>query len=624
MWHIPKLGGTHTRQNTKLDRFFDQQEKAVSLVRESIQNSLDVNTDENKPVRIVYNFSEMDTEKLRSYFKGPDGFLPSHLEACGAKIIIDSKVRVLCIEDFNTDGLTGETDNKKTGDDDTIISSNFLGFWWSEGLSEKKHGSGGSHGVGKVKLSTSSEYKCFWAFTKRSDDDQEFLLGYSQLKFHILNGSQYFGYARFGNLINDDELRPFNTNDNAELTNSFRSDFSLTRKEETGLSVVIPAVLEEINEENIIKAVLSDFNVAILKKRLEVEVKGKETDVIINSDTIADHTKTFLDANAVTQLSAFQQMLKLCKTGFFVPKDINPQKVSFEANSFSEEDLSLMQKDFDSGKMVAARFPVKITPNDDQSKSLSAWFNVFIQNAELKKNDTPFQSCVRDNLLIRKERFTLSKPYSALLLYVEDAELSEFLKYAEDPGHEKWTLNTLKDTRKYKNDTPLRIIKNSIRNFYNVLAGVEDEKIIKDVSPEIFSIREPSSGENNGTNPPPFPPPIGGRTRSPFTVTQIAGGFKIRKSKFFNDLIDANEITLPLECKISTAYKVPIGNSIRKYNRFDYELENHEQFTTSAKNSEIIGQEKNSIIFKTSHDDFFIQITGFDKNRDVEVQWQLL
>ena len=60
-----------------------------------------------------------------------------------------------------------------------LSGSNFVGFWWNDGISGKGKGSSGSHGVGKTTLTRISGMSLFLAVTKRSDDDRRFLLGFA-------------------------------------------------------------------------------------------------------------------------------------------------------------------------------------------------------------------------------------------------------------------------------------------------------------------------------------------------------------------------------------------------------------------------------------------------------------
>lgn len=98
---------------TQIEQFDnDNIDLGSSLVREVIQNSMDAHNDSG-PVDVhftIRNLSDIGTYKvslLRENLKP----IEEHLEVCG-KPIPDSKepVRLLCIEDFNTTGLTGSAE----------------------------------------------------------------------------------------------------------------------------------------------------------------------------------------------------------------------------------------------------------------------------------------------------------------------------------------------------------------------------------------------------------------------------------------------------------------------------------------------------------------------------------
>lgn len=638
MWIVPEIGPQDTQQNSALDRFFDEQPKAVALVRETIQNSMDASVSNSEPVRVSFSYKEIQTSDLTPYFQGKDSSLMEHLKKCG---ISEKKgtIRALTIEDFNTEGLTGETDNTKILDETgNPISGNFIGFWWSEGQSAKRRGSGGSHGVGKVKLSTSSDYNCFLGLTKRHDDQKELLIGYSQLKVHILNKKRYRSYARFGKLADNNDpqgrLDPYDiaNTDDREYVESFKKAFGLKRTSETGLSVVIPAINDEIAGNEILKAVLTDFYIPILKNKLVVEIHDGGKTIAVNADNISELTAQHLNTKDEEILRAAKKMLSLNHKGCYLTglkSDLgdDPGR-SIEMDDFNGDTLQNMQRDFSQGKMVGAKIPVTIFPKpgpeNPDTKPINCLFSIFVQNNENSVLDR-HSAYVRDNLYIRSENSGLGKPFSIAFVYVENEQLSEFLKYAEDPGHEKWKVTTLREKGHYRKEREtLNFIKASIKNFYNVLEGVEEDEEVRGVSPEIFSITEPGTGPAKGGKSPPPPGPIKTRSKPPFAIVRKNGGFEIKNSKFLSELVNEEDWPLPFRCYVQMGYKKPFGNSVKGYNPFDFQVQDEEKFIIECANTNIKKSENNEILFEVNGEDFSLEITGFDPNRDLEVRCEVL
>lgn len=636
MWVVPKIGPQDTQQNSSLDRFFDEQPKPVALVRESIQNSMDASLGVEEPVKVCFSFNAVESEDLKPFFEAQNGNLIEHLKTCGISEKTGA-IRTLTIEDFNTEGLTGETDNTKVVDEaNNPVAGNFIGFWWSEGQSSKRRGSGGSHGVGKVKLSTSSDYKCFFGLTIRHDDQKELLIGYSQLKVHILNQQRYRSYARFGKLADksapDGKLDPYDTGqgDDKTYVERFKRAFGLQRESETGLSIIIPAINEEIKDTDILKAVITEFYLPILKDKLIVEVRNCGETTTVNSETISELTKHNLSSKESELLLAAQKMLLLNQKGCYrleAELTDDPSR-SLQTSDFNATTLTEMQNAFSEGQMVGVRIPATLYPRpaspNESSKPITRLFSIFIQTDE----DSPLQkhsAYLRDNLLIRKEGSPLSKPYSVAFTYVEDEQLSEFLKHAEDPGHEKWTIRAIREKGFYKKESEtLNSIKNRISELYNILEGLDEDEEITKVSPEIFTITEPTMGNSTGDNTRPDVNPIKARSGAIFNIVRKKGGFRIQNAKFLDAIIKEHDLSLPFKCRVQLGYKKPTGNSIKGYSLFDFQIQETETFTLDFSNITVEERRNNYLAFEVEHSTFHIEITGFDPNRDLEIRCEAL
>ncbi|MEX0608152.1 MAG: hypothetical protein WD016_04500 [Balneolaceae bacterium] len=631
MWLIPELSPNETRQQSKLDRFFDHQTKAQALVRESIQNSLDAGISEEKAVEIKFSFDKLSKDILKKYFDGENHDLEKHLNSCGISIPSKS-IRCLTIEDFRTEGLTGPIDNMEYDDEDNPVSGNFIGFWWSEGLSDKRKGSGGSHGVGKITLSTSSNINTFFAYTVRKDDPRKLLIGYSQLKYHSFDRHQFKGYARYGKIDKNEQIWPYDERKDSKIIEKAQNDFNLKRANESGLSVIIPSIDDEIDFKAIIQSVLKEFYVPLMRGQLKVEVSDLTQYLKIEEDNIISVAEKYLEDKRDKELiKSAQEMLKLLDSKMFYPKhDSDLGKVrgrEILPEDFTEQDLKTMQRNYSLGKMVGTTIPVKVRIQNRKSgkeELKSSRFHIFIQNNEdLKlKRSTNY---IRDKLLINSEGAGTIKPFSVAFLYVNETELSDFLKYAEDPGHERWVYKTLYENGNIdtENDTPLRLIKSSISDFYNVLAGVGEDQIVDNVLPEIFNVPEKKAGgQKGGTSPDPNPDPKT-RSISPFVISKLNGGFKIKQSNDIGPLLDEDLIAIPFRVTIETGYYKITGGGVTKYNSMDFDLSDKDQFEVIHENTKSISRIENKLVVEITANNFSITVTGFDENRDLEIKCQL-
>ena len=631
MWIIPELGPNETRQQSKLDRFFDHQTKAQALVRETIQNSLDAGKDKNSPVKISFSFNKITEEKFKKYFEGKDNDLDKHLKSCGIKPS-SAVYNCLVIEDFQTEGLTGAIDNMSYEDDDTPVSGNFIGFWWSEGLSDKRKGSGGSHGVGKITLSTSSNLNTFLAYTVREDDDKELLIGYSQLKYHSFDKRQFKGYGRFGKKKGT-RIWPYEKNDDAGVIEEFKNDFNLKRLDETGLSVVIPDIDEEINLDKVVESVLKEFYVPLMRGQLEVKVSDQAQELKIGADNIISTSKKYLgDIKDRKLISYAQEMLALLDSKMFYPihgTDLGKVRGRrMLPEDFVESDLEKMQQKFTSGDMVGATIPVKVKVKNKEtgeSETKTSRFNIFIKNEEESKLKRS-TNYIRDKLLINKEGGGVIKPFTVAFIYINDKDLSEFLKYAEDPGHERWVYKTLYENGDIaaEDDTPLRLLKGAVSDFYNLLAGVAEDQKVENVLPEIFAIPEKKTGgKGGGASPDPDPDPKP-RSKSPFVLSKISGGFKVKQSKNVVELLDSGLIDLPFRIKVRMGYYKTTGGGISKYKPLDFDLSETTQFNIILNNAVTISRVNNELVLEITDKKYSVTVNGFDENRDLEIRCQLI
>ncbi len=190
--------------------------EVASLVRESIQNSLDERLDESLPVRMVFTLGEQNEQNNTHYFSS---LLP-HINAVREieAPILSKSARFLAIEDFNTLGLEGgvsaiaRTDEylEKIEREDGSFKESFYFFEWKSGGSNKKSGSKGSWGVGKIVYPRASDAKSYLVYSVRrpyanADAGTELLFGHSILNYRWLDNVRYVPDSPW--MVRDELLR---------------------------------------------------------------------------------------------------------------------------------------------------------------------------------------------------------------------------------------------------------------------------------------------------------------------------------------------------------------------------------------------------------------------------------
>ncbi len=123
--------------------------------------------------------------------------------------------------------------------------------------------------------------------TYRENDSQRMLMGQSVLRVHSLDGqSWYTPYGHYGmfNPMAEHFALPIS---NEQILNTFCDTFSLERRSQPGLSLVIPMPDQSIDVNTILRAVVRQYSYQILSGQLLVQVKSNNSEpIVINGDFV--------------------------------------------------------------------------------------------------------------------------------------------------------------------------------------------------------------------------------------------------------------------------------------------------------------------------------------------------
>jgi hypothetical protein len=255
-WYFRDISNDPSEKElTQQDQFNnDEVILAEALVRETIQNSTDARRSDDDAVRVRFALAEPESPPAHRFFVNLlDGLAP-HLKACGIAMP-DGSRKFMVIEDFETTGLKGAIDRKDDGQ--------FCGFWRRFGRSNKKGSLGGRWGLGKLVFSSSSSIRTLIGLSRRADSPQACLMGQAILKNHRIDGVEM---DSVGFWCRQHAKKGLPSTD-PPFCEDFARIAGLERKTETGLSLVIPYVLPEIEQEHLIAAVLKNYYFPILSSR---------------------------------------------------------------------------------------------------------------------------------------------------------------------------------------------------------------------------------------------------------------------------------------------------------------------------------------------------------------------
>lgn len=392
------LGGQDVGPNNAMAQNFKKHPYA-SLVRESIQNSLDAVADKSKPVRVVYSFKNMRWADYPEFYKIKDhiaGCLDYYINNQNAKDIygemlkrfdeinsLEDSLRYIRISDFNTKGM--KYDENKT-------DSPFYAFVRSAGVSAKETNSaGGSFGFGKAAYFQLSPISTIIVSTCTTKEDRYFE-GVSSLCTHTFEGVKKMSVGYY-----DD-------NNGMPICDETRIPVQFRRADPgTDINILGFNGLSEIEaKEEMKQAVLRNFWLAIYKGRLEVEI---DNDIFINKVTLSNILEaTFPDDEDNSK-----------KVGFDNPRPY------FDAVRFAGSSKQYVKIEDNLPRLGHVEFYV------NKKKGASdkiAYFRELQMLVYSKRNKTNFGM------------------YG--VFYCDDPTGNSYLRRLENPAHDEWSANNWK------------------------------------------------------------------------------------------------------------------------------------------------------------------------------------
>ena len=492
-WHFQPITPGATVREPIAGAFFAADavsEPGEALVREGIQNSLDAALPGRRVyVRIHLDAAGIDPQVAKSYLAGAMTHYTADDNGLRKEDLpqeVDS-ISALIFEDFETHGLQGDPATpyppKERGE------NNFFHFFRAEGLSDKEPGKRGSWGLGKDTFFRASRINTVFGLTVRNDDSRRLLMGKTILKSHWI-GEDYCQDGYFGVTVEGNStVLPIEGNADID---QFQQALGLERRNDTGLSIVVPWFDPEVTEQNLLQAVLKNYSYAILAGDLEVIVETAGIKTILDKDSLLDEARKFSEqSDILATVGLTQWAISGDADGSRLTLDMPTPTRGWTWNRslFTDEMLKVLDEKLKGGDRIAIRVPVTVRKND--GSAVESHFDVYMVNENSSQRLRPV--FVRDGIVISDVRAPFLRGIRALVI-VNDAPLSEFLRQAESPGHMMWQGQQVK--RDYTFGVgDLRFVVESVRRIYDLVAAEdkgEDRRLLADIFPV------PGSGANGG------------------------------------------------------------------------------------------------------------------------------
>jgi len=622
-----------------------------AIVREGIQNALD---EWVKELRQTPNRSYDNQVRIRIFLSGEKYKLPRneydsllsdllpHLieKESGMRDLpnFDDGMKFLVFEDFNTNGLEGDPEeiiskhNKKKG-----VPHNFFWFWRNVGRSGKSDEKLGRWGLGKTVFPASSRINTFWGITiTKNNKDSPLLMGQSILKSHNIGSGEelYKPYGFYGEYKNNQNYFASPV-ENKEIISNFETKFKLKRKNNTGLSIIVPFVTDEITFEGIIYSVVEQYFFPILLSNLSVEVVLEDKNISVSASTIRNITSDIdynnLENKEKLRINSKESFGKLFDFADWINKlddnkliKLNEPAIAnvpmWREALFNKGIFEKLTDKYEKGERLAFLVPLKYHPKDDIGEI--RWFKAF-----LEKDDSlqyPENHFIRNGITITGIT-SLVTPGVRGIVIVDDDKLAKMIGDAENPAHTE----IQKDSKNFKDkyhdgDKCLTFFKNSLQRIFLQLQkpaiGI-DKDFLKDyfyIPKENPVEKEEIEPDDDSTKPPDddssdtaqldFP----AKNTPRLNVIKLNGGFRIsfNEKAVYSSSIEANVVL---------GYMVSRGNPITSYEQFDFEMDKS-PIRIKSKGVNFLAKKLNEISFQILSKDFEIEAMGFDPNRDLVIK----
>lgn len=622
-WCFRPKHPSEKERNPVAGDYFDEEaidRPAQALVREVIQNCLDAR-------------ANGDTVRVRFYVSGKSAALSAqradrwlaqawdHFRAEGGGLRSVPERSDLCpflvVEDRSTIGLEGdpEASDLQPGS----IKNHFYAFFRAEGVSENAGGRG-KWGVGKTVFARSSRVNTLFGLTVRRSDNRRMLMGQTILRYHRVSNTVYAPDGMFGTPGQNGFVLPVT---DANVLEEFCHDFGVRWRDEAGLSVVVPYSHEEIRADAIVKAVAREYFFPILTSKLTVVVESPELiefSRTLDSNSLlesigSDEGDIHGDLRSLIHFAIEEVITLPSGERFFLRAPSSEEPPVWSDSLFPEKILAELSSRFARGKPIALRIPLAVRTAGGETQP--SYFDLYVRQDLGGRGYAPV--FIRNGIIIPKALERRVRGYRLLaLVIIEDGPLDRMLGDAETPAHTQWSHQTQNFRDKYQyGKACLDFVRSAPRQIAEILSdhsSQRDRLTLADFFPRpseddgietIQQSEQPQRGQKSEHPQVVLPP----SAPQPLQIEQMRGGFRVLRT--------GRTAICPPRLEICVAYDRTRGNPLSKYHYADFRLESMRKQLAGVRE---VSSRDNRMIVDVVDDEFRIEVTGFDENRDVYVR----
>lgn len=601
-WIWPVVGSAPITQG--LDgEMFDRADYPYSetFVREAIQNTLDARDDPKRPAVIRFRFQSGSLGVRAHFLKEAMHFR----EIVGLRAPSDwssKHIDWLTIEDFNTKGLGGELDSRR---------SDFWNYWLNFGVSNKNGSGRGGRGIGRITFLIASQVHTVFGLTRRLDG----LTAACAMTVLRLHEDDEGYHATHAYLACDEwpQKSTFKLHNSEvfhqEIANAFGFEGYSDAGHRAGLALAIPYPHRELEPDGILAAAIEHFAPAIMAGTLVVEVDdtrldqesieqiGRRVAPKFNSEAIKADIDRYLDlVHAGLEDEAEEVFVSHVKEGL--------------SRLHESDDAVRLRKTLEREGQVVLEVGFSLTRGN---KSHSVDLTCVVSKTPVAK--LPIDRFYREGMSLPDVR-TRSPGELDLVVLVENELLATYLNFCEGKAHldllqSKETKVKLEENGFPAGFSEMKFVRNlcrDIRAFFAPQLTEPDASVFD----SFFAVpTDESDAKQTGSGPkpkapPPEPKPLPEPKIPRFKVETLSDGFRIRANPDFTEW--------PSNISVTIAYAD--GSRKPRWSEFDFRLGD---LKISHQGCDI-SFEKNRVRAQGFRAGSYVEITGFDPARELDTR----
>jgi hypothetical protein len=608
-WHFREFKPGDNASDPDFARaLFARDESAIarSLVREAIQNSLDARASSAAPVHVRFALRTgaraQAQDAVQPFFKGAWRHLRASNSGLEEPPEAPERVPFLVVEDFGTKGLTG---SPTTWDPFDAAKNSFFLFFRALGRSGKEGEDRGRWGVGKFVFPMASRAHCLLAFTVPETSRQPLVMGRMVLKTHRADNVSYHPDGHWG--YRESSLLVLPAED-SETAIAIQTAFDLKRRNESGLSVIVPWVRDGFTRQSILHAIVGEYFLPILRDELIVEVDDNGVVESVNASGLAGLAESLDQPVVRARVTLGLEAATWPESTIPVLKRPIDGEYEWGEPRLSEEMRSAASLALEAGEVAAFRVPTTVRPKNRDPKL--GYFDVFLKHVAGLGRTKPL--IVREGITVSEDKTIALQDYACLVV-VDERALATFVGDAETPAHTELQYDLVRNkyTLAGKLIQFLRIAASGIVREIEGGDVEADHALLAEFFPRATPSAKPrkpkpvSSDEGDSTEEIPDVP-----DRLPrFRIGKVDNGFYVRGT---------GKADIGTHLTIYCAYDVRRGNPIRKYRRTDFEV--GQDIKVEVEGLKLGHTADNAIVAVVENPEFLLSAKGFDTNRNVVVR----